>query len=68
MPYRFSSGQSGMILDVAQVSGIASPRDIFSWTEVTLPLSTIGNTNGNVTLRIDLLEGDYAAMDNFHIG
>lgn len=58
---------SGKILDVAQVSGIASPRDVFSWTEVSLPLSTMGNTNGNVTLRIDLLEGGYAAMDNFHI-
>ena len=30
-----------------------------------VPLSTAGNTNGNVILRIDLLSGGYAAMDNF---
>ncbi|WP_146164549.1 hypothetical protein [Nitrosospira sp. Nsp2] len=47
---------SGKMLDVGQVSGIASSRDVFSWTEVTLPPSTIGNTDRNVTVRIDLLK------------
>lgn len=58
---------SGTILDSLQVSGIASARDVFEWTEALLPLDATGNTNGNVTLRIDLLQGGYAAMDNFRI-
>ena len=58
---------SGTILDLLEVSGTASARDVFAWTEVLLPLSTAGNTNGNVTLRIDLLDGGYAAMDNMVI-
>lgn len=58
---------NGTILDEIQASGTASARDVFNWSEVLLPLDTTGNTNGNVTLRIDLLEGGYAAMDNFHI-
>ncbi len=58
---------NGTILDVMQASGTASACDVFNWTEVLLPLDTTGNTNGNVTLRINLLDGGYAAMDNFHI-
>jgi len=58
---------TGTILDMLQVSGTASARDVFDWTNVLLPLDATGNTNGNVTLRIDLLSGDYAAMDNFRI-
>lgn len=40
-------------------------KNTFDWTNVVVPLSTVGNTNGNVILRIDLLSGGYAAMDNF---
>lgn len=58
---------SGTILDVLQASGTASEPDVFDWTEVLLPLNTSGSTNGNVTLRIDLLSGGYAALDNFRI-
>lgn len=58
---------TGKILDVFQVSGTASAPDVFDWTEVSLPFDTTGNTNGNVILRIDLLDGGYAALDNFHI-
>ena len=58
---------NGTILDVLQASGTASPRTVFDWTEVLLPLDASGNTNGNVTLRIDLLSGGYAALDNFRI-
>lgn len=58
---------SGTILDVLQASGTASPRTVFDWTEVLLPLNASGNTNGNVTLQIDLLSGGYAALDNFRI-
>jgi len=58
---------SGAVLDSLQVSGTASARDVFDWTNILLPLDARGNTNGNVTLRIDLLSGGYAAMDNFII-
>jgi len=59
---------SGALLSTVQASGtIAANRWTFDWTETVVGLSTAGNTNGNVTLRIDLLEGGYAAMDNFVI-
>ncbi len=58
---------SGAVLDVLQTSGTASAQDVFDWTGVLLALDATGNTNGNVTLRIDLLTGGYAAMDNFLI-
>lgn len=58
---------SGAILDSLQASGTASARDVFDWTDVLLAFDATGNTNGNVTLRIDLLNGGYAAMDNFRI-
>ena len=57
----------GTILDQQQASGTASPRDVFDWTPVLLALDASGTTNGNVTLQIDLLNGGYAAMDNFRI-
>ena len=56
---------SGKILSKLQATGTASPRSQFDWTRVGLPLDASGSTNGNVTLRIDLLAGGYAAMDNF---
>ena len=58
---------SGAILDSLLASGTASARDVFDWTNVLLALDATGNTNGNVTLRIDLLNGGYAALDNFRI-
>jgi hypothetical protein len=58
---------SGTILDSAQGVGTASPRDVFDWTSLLLPLDASGSTDGNVILRIDLLSGGYAAMDNFLI-
>lgn len=54
-------------LDVKQVSGVSSARDVFVWTEAIVPLDASGNTNGNVILRIDLLSGGYAAFDNMRI-
>ncbi len=57
----------GTILDQVDFSGTASDRDVFDWTTGTFGLSTDGNTNGNVTLQIDLLEGGYAAFDNLRI-
>jgi hypothetical protein len=58
---------TGAVLDSKQATGTASAKSVFDWTEVVIPLDASGSTNGNVTLRIDLLGGGYAAMDNFRI-
>ena len=59
---------SGSALSFVDVSGIASPNDYtLAWTNVVVGLSTAGSTNGNVTLRIDMLDGGYGALDNFVI-
>lgn len=58
---------SGTVLDTFQITGTASAPDVFAWTSSSFSLDTAGNTNGNVTLRIDLLEGGYAALDNFSL-
>jgi hypothetical protein len=55
------------VLDVDTASGTASPRSIFDWTSVVFALSTLGNTDGFVTVEIDLLSGNYAAFDNIVI-
>jgi len=55
---------AGTLLDSFDVTGTASPRTVFDWTSDTFGLSTAGNTNGNVVLQIDLLQGGYAAFDN----
>jgi hypothetical protein len=69
--YDNPSGASGLgagtILDTQQAVGTASARDVFDWTSVLLALDATGTTNGNVILRIDLLSGDYASLDNFRI-
>ena len=70
--YDNPSGGSGLgngtPLSTAQVSGVLAPNQwTFNWSDVALGLSTEGNTNGNVILRIDLLEGGYAAIDNLVI-
>jgi len=57
----------GTILSTLQASGTASEQSVFDWTEALLAFDATGNTNGNVTLRIDLLTGGYASMDNFRI-
>lgn len=58
----------GTALSFAEVSGTSNPlKNTFDWTNVVVGLSTAGNTNGNVIVRIDLLTGGYAAMDNFVI-
>jgi len=58
----------GTLLSSATIAGtVAANRWTFDWTTHVVGLSTAGNTNGNVTLRIDELEGGYAALDNFVI-
>ncbi len=61
------SGLTGTVLDSIIVDGTASERNVFDWTNASVALDATGNTDGNVTLVIDLLEGKYAAMDNFLI-
>ena len=58
----------GTLLDSLDFSGLLSPtKNTFNWTNQTLALDASGNTNGNVTVVLDLLEGGYASMDNFRI-
>jgi hypothetical protein len=49
----------------------SSARNVFNWSEHTLALDASGSTNGNVTVRIDLVasaaNSRYAGMDNFRI-
>jgi hypothetical protein len=53
-------------LSSVDVMGTPGPNDYtFDWTNVVVGLSTAGNTNGNVILNINLLAGQYAAVDNF---
>ena len=58
---------NGVLLDTAVVAGTASPQDTFDWTAIQVALDGASATNGNVTLRIDLLQGGYGALDNFRI-
>lgn len=57
----------GTVLDTLDASGTASAQSTFEWTEVLLPMDALGNTDGNVILQIDLLQGGYAALDNFRV-
>ncbi len=58
---------NGTVLSQDTLTGTASPQTVFEWTEGILAFSTDGNTDGNVTLQIDLIEGDYAAFDDLLI-
>lgn len=59
---------SGALLDSVDISGTVGPNSFtFDWTNHIVALDATGNTGGNVTARIDLLTGGYAAMDNFRI-
>lgn len=59
---------AGTPLDSIDITGLISlQKNTFNWSNHTIALDSTGNTNGNVILRIDLLSGGYAAMDNFRI-
>ena len=57
----------GTLLDAYDLAGTASDKAIFDWTAGAFGLSTAGNSNGNVILQIDLLQGGYAAFDNLRL-
>ncbi len=58
---------NGSILDSEIINGTASPQSVFDWTQALVALDATQSASGNVTLRIDLLTGGYAALDNFLI-
>ncbi|MBP8091249.1 MAG: PEP-CTERM sorting domain-containing protein, partial [Giesbergeria sp.] len=59
---------SGAALTFIDVTGaFNSSKNIFNFSTQTVGLSTAGSTNGKVILQLDLLEGGYAALDNFTI-
>lgn len=59
---------TGTALSTVDATGVVAPDKVtFAWTNVIAAMDATGNTNGNVILRIDLLSGGYAAMDNFLI-
>lgn len=58
----------GSVLAQTEGSGTASTsRSSFDWTTLQFAFDAQGATNGGVTLVIDLIEGGYAAMDNFRM-
>jgi hypothetical protein len=63
---------NGIVLDSERITGLpSSARNSLNWSEHILALDASGSTNGNVTVRIDLVanavNSRYAAMDNFRI-
>lgn len=59
---------SGTALAWADVTGLAGPNKYtFNWSTHTVGLDASASTNGQVIMRIDLLTGGYAALDNFVI-
>lgn len=58
----------GTSLSSQVIAGTVGPNSYtFDWTNHIVALDATGNTNGNVIVRIDLLTGGYAAVDNFRI-
>jgi hypothetical protein len=59
---------TGPALASVDVTGLVGPNKFtFDWTSHTVGLDAKNSTNGNVIMRIDLLTGGYAALDNFSI-
>ena len=64
----FNISTPGTLLDQIDVIGTgAVSQSTFNWTRVIAPLSTAGNTDGNVSVVFDLIESGYAAFDNIEI-
>ena len=70
--YDNPSGTAGVfgstLLSSVTVEGaVSSLKNTFNWTNQIVALDAFGNTNGNVIVQIDLVQGGYAALDNFRI-
>ena len=64
----FDISNPGTLLDQIDVDGTgAASQSVFNWTRVIAPLSTAGNTDGNVSVVLDLIQSGYAAFDNLEI-
>ncbi len=59
---------TGVALDSFDVTGLINPsRNSLLFFEALGGLNATGSTNGNVILRIDLLQGGYAVLDNLRV-
>lgn len=59
---------AGTLLSFVDVTGtLSAQKNTFDWSNHIVALDATGNTNGNVILQIDELQGGYAALDNFII-
>lgn len=59
---------TGLALDSFDVTGLINPsRNSLLFYEALGGLDATGSTNGNVILRIDLLQGGYAVFDNLRV-
>jgi hypothetical protein len=59
---------AGTALDTVVLTGVAGTNKYtFNWTNHIAGLNAANSTNGKVIMRIDLLTGGYAALDNFAI-
>jgi hypothetical protein len=64
----FNINSPGTLLDQVDLTGTGTPsQSIFDWTRVVAPLSTEGNTDGNVTFMLDLRQSGYASFDNIRV-
>ncbi len=62
------SGLGATLLTFVDVTGaFNASKNTFNFSTQTVGLSTTGSSNGKVILQLDLLEGGYAALDNFVI-
>lgn len=59
---------TGTALSFIDVTGLVGPdKNTFNFSNHVAALDALGNSNGNVILRVDLLRGGYAAFDNLSI-
>ena len=58
---------SALLSSVTVDGAVSALKNTFIWTNQIVALDASGNTNGNVIVQIDLIQGGYAALDNFRI-
>ncbi|MEL6988990.1 MAG: putative metal-binding motif-containing protein, partial [Bacteroidota bacterium] len=65
----FSIANPGVLLDQENVTGTSPGSTVFTfnWAELIAGLDASQSTNGIVTLQFDLLQGNYASIDNIYI-
>lgn len=64
----FNIAAPGTLLSQVSVMGTGTPNfRVFDWTAVIAALNATGNTDGNVSLVINLTQSGYAAFDNLRV-